>query len=58
MLLNSFILKISTLQVCPAFGSQLIIRVLENFAPDEFCLDPIPDAVFEALDAEVSYFIL
>ncbi|XP_057521098.1 uncharacterized protein LOC130801299 [Amaranthus tricolor] len=39
-------------EVCPTFGTQLIKRVLENFVPDEFCSDPIPDAVFEALDTE------
>lgn len=48
MLLSESIRK----EVCPAFDSQLIKRVLENFAPDEFCPDPIPDALFEALDSE------
>lgn len=41
-------------QVCPAFGAQLIQRVLKFFVPDEFCSDPIPDGVFEALETEVS----
>ncbi|KAJ6754427.1 EEIG1/EHBP1 PROTEIN AMINO-TERMINAL DOMAIN PROTEIN [Salix purpurea] len=27
-------------------------RVLDNFVSDEFCPDPIPDVVFEALDVE------
>ncbi|KAI4318047.1 hypothetical protein L6164_025856 [Bauhinia variegata] len=39
-------------EVCPRFGVALIKRVLYNFVPDEFCPGPIPDAVFEALDAE------
>lgn len=39
-------------EVCPKFGAQIIRRVLENFVPDEFCSDPIPDPVFQALDAE------
>ncbi|KMT17460.1 hypothetical protein BVRB_2g037980 [Beta vulgaris subsp. vulgaris] len=39
-------------EVCPAFGAQLIQRVLKFFVPDEFCLDPIPDGVFEALETE------
>ncbi|GAB4847955.1 hypothetical protein Ancab_027017 [Ancistrocladus abbreviatus] len=48
MLLSSDIRK----EVCPTFGAQLIKRVLNNFVPDEFCPDPIPDAVLEALDSE------
>ncbi|XVF57835.1 hypothetical protein PTKIN_Ptkin07bG0014600 [Pterospermum kingtungense] len=39
-------------EVCPTFGATLIKRVLDNFAPDEFCPDPVPDAVLEALEAE------
>lgn len=42
------------LKVCPAFGAPLIKRVLDNFVPDEFCPDPIPDVVLEALDSEVT----
>lgn len=42
------------LKVCPAFGAPLIKRVLDNFVPDEFCPDPVPDVVCEALDAEVN----
>ncbi|KAF8378118.1 hypothetical protein HHK36_029455 [Tetracentron sinense] len=48
MLLNRSIRK----EVCPAFGAPLIKRVLENFVPDEFCPDPIPDVVLQALDSE------
>lgn len=39
-------------EVCPAFGVALIKRVLNNFVPDEFCPDPVPDTVLESLDAE------
>nr|XP_023903191.1 uncharacterized protein LOC112015061 [Quercus suber]POE46687.1 hypothetical protein CFP56_65725 [Quercus suber] len=39
-------------EVCPSFDASLIKRVLYNFVPDEFCPDPIPEAVFEALDSE------
>ncbi|XVE67731.1 hypothetical protein DITRI_Ditri09bG0012100 [Diplodiscus trichospermus] len=39
-------------EVCPTFGATLIKRTLDNFVPDEFCPDPVPDAVFEALEAE------
>ncbi|KAH0991881.1 hypothetical protein GBA52_003364 [Prunus armeniaca] len=39
-------------EVCPTFGAPLIKRVLYNFVSDEFCPDPIPEAVFEALDYE------
>ncbi|KAK9698281.1 hypothetical protein RND81_08G093200 [Saponaria officinalis] len=49
MLLSESVRK----EVCPAFGAPLIKRVLDNFIPDEFCPDPIPDSVFEALDSEV-----
>ncbi|KAM7506512.1 hypothetical protein LguiA_016965 [Lonicera macranthoides] len=48
MLLSSSIRK----EVCPTFGAPLIKRILNNFVPDEFCPDPIPDAVLEALDSE------
>lgn len=50
MLLTNSIRK----EVCPAFGAPLIKRVLDNFVPDEFCPDPVPDVVCEALDAEVN----
>ncbi|KDO55629.1 hypothetical protein CISIN_1g001323mg [Citrus sinensis] len=43
-------------EVCPTFGAPLIKRVLDNFCPDEFCPDPIPRVVLEALDSEVSPF--
>jgi hypothetical protein len=43
------------LKVCPTFAAPLIKRVLDNFVLDEFCPDPIPDVVFEALDTEVSH---
>ncbi|KAJ9683278.1 hypothetical protein PVL29_019038 [Vitis rotundifolia] len=48
MLLSRSIRK----EVCPTFGAPLIRRVLDNFVPDEFCPDPIPEVVFEALDSE------
>lgn len=48
MLLSQSIRK----EVCPSFGAPVIKRILEHFVPDEFCEDPIPDAVLEALDIE------
>ncbi|XP_043723615.1 uncharacterized protein LOC122670717 [Telopea speciosissima] len=48
MLLNSAIRK----EVYPTFGAPLIRRALNSFVPDEFCPDPIPEALFEALDSE------
>ncbi|KAL7232754.1 hypothetical protein ACSBR2_010712 [Camellia fascicularis] len=48
MLLSRSIRK----EVCPTIGAQLIKRVLENFVPDEFCPDPLPEFLFEALDSE------
>lgn len=45
------------LKVCPIFGAPLIKRVLDYFTPDEFCPDPIPDVVLEALESEVSLYL-
>ncbi|XP_031403101.1 uncharacterized protein LOC116212618 isoform X2 [Punica granatum] len=39
-------------EVCPTFGAPLIKRALENFVPDEFCPNPVPKAVLEALASE------
>ncbi|PIA33697.1 hypothetical protein AQUCO_04000035v1 [Aquilegia coerulea] len=39
-------------EVCPTFDAPLIKRILNNFVPDEFCPDQIPEALFEALDSE------
>ncbi|KAF2316486.1 hypothetical protein GH714_041827 [Hevea brasiliensis] len=50
MLLSRSIRK----EVCPAFGTPLIKRVLDNFVTDEFCPDPIPNVVLEALESEDS----
>ncbi|RHN45042.1 putative EEIG1/EHBP1 domain-containing protein [Medicago truncatula] len=48
MLLSASIRK----EVCPMFGASIIKKILDNFVPDEFCPDPIPTAVFEALDSQ------
>ncbi|KAJ4961168.1 hypothetical protein NE237_021078 [Protea cynaroides] len=48
MLLDSAIRK----ELYPTFGAPLIRRILNSFVPDEFCPDPIPEALFEALDSE------
>ncbi|CAH8385779.1 unnamed protein product [Eruca vesicaria subsp. sativa] len=48
MLLNTRVRK----EVCPMFGAPLIKRVLDNFVPDEFCPDPVPVAVLQALESE------
>lgn len=42
-----------TFQVCPTFSSSIIKQILETFQPDEFCPDPVPLNVFEALESEV-----
>jgi hypothetical protein len=31
----------------------IINRVLDNFVPDEFNPDPVPETILEALDSEV-----
>ncbi|XVF85220.1 hypothetical protein PTKIN_Ptkin17bG0100400 [Pterospermum kingtungense] len=41
-------------EVCPKFSVALISRVLNNFVPDEFNPNPVSDAVFEALDEDLS----
>ncbi|XP_057811127.1 uncharacterized protein LOC131025404 [Salvia miltiorrhiza] len=39
-------------EVCPMFGPTIIKRVLNSFVPDEFCPDPIPQSIIDALDTE------
>ncbi|XP_009391818.2 uncharacterized protein LOC103977891 [Musa acuminata AAA Group] len=39
-------------EVCPSIGLPLIIRILCNFTPDEFCPDPVPGIVLEELNTE------
>ncbi|KAF8011044.1 hypothetical protein BT93_J1607 [Corymbia citriodora subsp. variegata] len=53
MLPKDMLLSRSTRKaVCPTFGASVIKRVLDNFSPDEFCPDPVPSAVLEALASE------
>ncbi|GFP89657.1 hypothetical protein PHJA_001109500 [Phtheirospermum japonicum] len=40
------------LEVCPSISLPLVKRILCNFSPDEFCPDPVPGAVLEAVNAE------
>jgi len=35
------------------FGASIIKKILDDFVPDEFCPDPIPKDVLEALDSQV-----
>ncbi|KZV42077.1 hypothetical protein F511_18423 [Dorcoceras hygrometricum] len=51
MLLSRTIRK----EVCPTFGPPMIRRVLNCFIPDEFCPDPIPGVVLEALNSGDSF---
>ncbi|KAL3636454.1 hypothetical protein CASFOL_021001 [Castilleja foliolosa] len=39
-------------EVCPMLGPTIIKRVLNNHIPDEFCPDPIPQNIIDALDTE------
>ncbi|KAK7266920.1 hypothetical protein RIF29_19581 [Crotalaria pallida] len=48
MLLHASIRK----EVCPMFSASLVKKILDNFTSDEFCPDPVPTNVFEALDSE------
>lgn len=38
------------------FGPTIIKRVLNSFVPDEFCPDPIPQSIIDALETEVGSF--
>lgn len=40
------------MEICPSISLPLVKRILCNFSPDEFCPDPVPGAVLEALNAE------
>ncbi|CAH9134978.1 unnamed protein product [Cuscuta epithymum] len=40
------------MEVCPSIHLSLLKRILCNFSPDEFCPDPVPGAVLEAVNAE------
>ncbi|KAL6135894.1 hypothetical protein ACLB2K_068119 [Fragaria x ananassa] len=53
MLLSKSIRK----EVCPTFAAPLIKRILDNFVPDEFCTDPIPEIVLENLQSEDTHKI-
>ncbi|KAH7854766.1 hypothetical protein Vadar_017553 [Vaccinium darrowii] len=48
MLMDCSIMK----EVCPSITLPLVKRILCNFTPDEFCPDPVPGAVLEAVNAE------
>ncbi|XP_051114624.1 uncharacterized protein LOC127240164 [Andrographis paniculata] len=41
-------------EVCPTFGPPIIATVLNSFSPDEFCPDPIPAVVLQALNSELA----
>lgn len=42
-------------EVCPALSPAVIRMVLYTFVPDEFCPNPIPEAVLEALESEDNF---
>ncbi|KAL2335202.1 hypothetical protein Fmac_016415 [Flemingia macrophylla] len=48
MLLNASIRN----EVCPMFNATLVKKILDNFVPDELCIDRVPSNVFEALNSE------
>ncbi|KAL8191705.1 hypothetical protein R6Q57_028436 [Mikania cordata] len=39
-------------EVCPSISLELLKRILVSFTPDEFCPDPVPNTVIEAVKAE------
>ncbi|KAI3742312.1 hypothetical protein L1987_59992 [Smallanthus sonchifolius] len=39
-------------EVCPSISLELLKRILISFTPDEFCPDPVPKTVIEAVNAE------
>ncbi|KAL1135463.1 hypothetical protein V6Z11_A12G175100 [Gossypium hirsutum] len=50
MLVNRSLRK----EVCPKFSPRLIIKVLNNFVPDEFNPNLVSEAVFESLEENIS----
>ncbi|MED6132264.1 hypothetical protein PIB30_017531 [Stylosanthes scabra] len=48
MLLSASVRK----EVCPMFSATLIKKILDSFVPDEFCTDPVPTSVLDALNSE------
>ncbi|KAL8052417.1 hypothetical protein ABFS82_05G002900 [Erythranthe guttata] len=39
-------------EICPMFGPTIVKRVLNSYTPDEFCPDPVPQNIIDALDNE------
>ncbi|CAA7396410.1 unnamed protein product [Spirodela intermedia] len=39
-------------EVCPSFGEPVLRRILCGFEPDEFCPDPVPEELLDALDSQ------
>ncbi|KAI3858449.1 hypothetical protein MKW98_021814, partial [Papaver atlanticum] len=44
-------------EVCSTFDAPTIRRILQNFVPGEFCPEPVPNDVFDTLNAECQEFI-
>ncbi|RZC74659.1 hypothetical protein C5167_050135 [Papaver somniferum] len=44
-------------EVCSTFDAPMIRRILQNFVPDEFCPEPVPNDVFDTLNAECQELI-
>ncbi|XP_076914443.1 uncharacterized protein LOC143573454 [Bidens hawaiensis] len=39
-------------EMCPSISLRLHKQILSSFTPDEFCPDPVPQTVIEAIDSE------
>ncbi|KAK9055471.1 hypothetical protein SSX86_026554 [Deinandra increscens subsp. villosa] len=39
-------------EICPSISLELLKQILFSFTPDEFCPDPVPKSVIEAVNAE------
>ncbi|KAI3919560.1 hypothetical protein MKX01_018383 [Papaver californicum] len=44
-------------EVCPTFDAPMIRRILQNFVADEFCPEPVPNDVFDTINAECQELI-
>ncbi|KAG6492087.1 hypothetical protein ZIOFF_047037 [Zingiber officinale] len=40
------------IEACAIFSPNVIYHILDRFLPDEFCPDPVPNAVLQALESE------
>lgn len=45
-------------KICKSLGPSAVKHVVNNFTPDEFLPDPVPNGVLEELNREVIYYLV